>query len=426
MLLRKLLPVLTSVWLIASAAFLARVTFVWDQQRKIPHTVLATVPFEQEAGNIANALTQGRGFSDVFRQPTGPTAWLAPIYPALLASIFHIFGTFTYSSFLAAAILNCIFSAAATVPLFFATRRLGGLSVAALSAWLWALYPNGVMLPFEWIWDTSVSTFLATAILWTTLELTENTKIFDWIAYGILWGIALLTNPALGVLLPFLLLWLALRRSSGKGISLKFPVIALAAAFLCCLPWTIRNYYYFHRLIPIRSNFPFELWLGNNDIFDEHAVGGIQRITRFGEARLYTQLGENNFMDQKHALAWNFIKTHHSLEVSLIARRITATWLGTESPLRDFRSTDSILIRTIFICNAITALGTLSGFILLFIRRNRFAVPMLLVPLLFPIVYYITHTSLRYRHPMDPALLLLTAIATTSLFGLKRVAPISA
>jgi len=425
-LLRKLLPLLTSVWLIAAAAFLARVTFVWDQQRKIPHTVLAVVPFEQEAGNIANALTQGRGFGDVFRQPTGPTAWLAPIYPTLLASIFHIFGTFTYSSFLAAAILNCIFSAAATIPLFFAARRLGGIAVAALSGWLWALYPNAVMLPFEWIWDTSLSTFLAAAILWTTLELTENAKALDWIAYGILWGIALLTNPALGILLPFLLLWVALRRSPGRRISFNFPALALAVAFLCCLPWTIRNYAHFHRLIPIRSNFPFELWLGNNDIFDEHAVGGIQRITRFGQARLYTQLGETAFMDQKHNLAWNFITTHRSLELRLIARRIIATWLGTESPWRDFRSTDSALIRTIFVCNAITALGTLFGLVLLFLRHNRYAIPLFFVPVLFPIVYYITHTSLRYRHPMDPALLLLTAVALSSLFGLKQVAPISA
>ena len=421
MLLRKLVPFLTSVWLIAAAAFLARADFVYDQQSKIPHNVLASVPFEHEAGNIANALTRDRGFSDVFRQPTGPTAWLAPVYPTLLASIFRIFGTFTYSSFLAAALLNCLFSAAATVPLFFAARRLGGLAVGALSAWLWALYPNAVMIPFEWIWDTSLSAFLAAAILWTSLELTENAKLLDWVAYGILWGVALLTNPALGILLPFFLLWLALRRSSG----FKFPALALAVAILCCLPWTLRNYAQFHRIIPIRSNFPFELWLGNNDIFDEHAVGGIQRITRFGEARLYTQLGETAFMAQKHDLAWNFIKTHHSLELSLIARRITATWLGTESPWRDFRSTDSPLVRTIFICNALTAIGAVSGLVLLFLRRNHYAIPVFLVPLLFPIVYYVTHTSLRYRHPLDPVLVLLTAVALTSVFGPKKVAPIS-
>src|SRR5579859_1026135 len=111
--LRKLIPFLTSVWLIASVACVARAGFVWDQQRKIPHQVLAAVPFDNEAGNIANALAQGRGFGDVFRKPTGPTAWLAPVYPSLLAAIFRGTGPFTYASFLAAALLNCVFSAAA-------------------------------------------------------------------------------------------------------------------------------------------------------------------------------------------------------------------------------------------------------------------------------------------------------------------------
>jgi 4-amino-4-deoxy-L-arabinose transferase-like glycosyltransferase len=422
---RKLLPLLTSVWLITAAAFLARVAFVWDQQRKIPHNVLATVPFEQEVGNIASAIAHDRGFSDVFRQPTGPTAWLAPVYPAIIAAIFRLFGTFTYSAFLAAVLLNCVFSAAATLPLFFAARKIGGTALASLSAWLWAIYPNAVMLPFEWVWDTSLTAFLAAALLWTTLELTETDKRLDWIAYGILWAIALLTNPAIGILLPFFFLWLALRRAPSAKPPRKLLTISLAAAVLCILPWTIRNYVQFHRLIPIRSNFAFELWLGNNDIFDERAVGGIQRITRFGEARLYSQLGENGFMDQKRRLAFDFIRTHHVLELRLMARRLTATWLGTETPWRDFLSTDSALIRTIFLCNALITLGTLAGILILFLRRNRFAIPLTLVPLLFPIVYYVTHTSLRYRHPMDFALLLLTSVALVSAIRPRAVVPLT-
>jgi hypothetical protein len=411
-LLRKLLPLLTSVWLITSAAFLARVTFVWDQQRKIPHQVLATVPFDQEAGNIAYALTEGHGFSDVFRKPTGPTAWLAPVYPSLLAGIFRLFGAFTYSSFLTAALLNCIFSAFAAVPLFFAARRVGGIGVAAFSAWLWALYPNGVMMPFEWIWDTSLSALLVATIVWATLELSESGKTIHWLAYGALWGLALLTNPVLGILLPFLLLWAALRHPHFW----KRPALAILVAVLCCAPWTIRNYIQFHRFIPLRSNFPFELWIGNNDIFDEHAVGGIQRITRFGEVRLYTQLGETAFMGEKSKLAWDFIRTHPALEAQLTGRRITATWLGTESPWHDFLSTDSKLIRTILLFNALAALGTILGIAFLFLRRNPYAIPLTFIPLLFPIVYYVTHTSLRYRHPMDPTLLLLTALAIVRLF----------
>jgi hypothetical protein len=205
------------------------------------------------------------------------------------------------------------------------------------------------------------------------------------------------------------------RRSGGSIVTGRLAIAALGVAVLICLPWTIRNYSTFHRVIPLRSDFPFELWIGNNDIFDEHAVGGIQRITQFGEIRLYTQLGESAFMDEKRRLALEFIRTHRALEVRLTARRIVATWLGTEKPWRDFRSTDSWLIRTIFLFNGLVVLGTISGVAMLLWRKNRYAVPVALIPMLFPLVYYATHTSLRYRHPMDPALLFLTAVAIVSL-----------
>lgn len=407
---KKFLVVVASVWVIAGMALAARVAFVWEQQRKIPHEVLATVPFDNEAGNIANALAQGRGFSDVFRKPTGPTAWLAPVYPALLAYIFRAFGAFTYQAFLTAALLNCVFSAAATVPLYFAARRVGGTAVASIAAWLWGFSPGGVMMPFEWIWDTSLSVLLGTTIVWATLEIVEAGSKWKWIAYGGLWGFALLTNPALGILLPFFLLWLALRKKNGLAGNWKRPALAAAVAILCCVPWTIRNYAQFHRVMPLRSNFGFEWWIGNNDIFDEHAVGGIQRITRFGEVRLYTQLGETAFMEEKQRLAWDFIRTHRLLELQLIGRRITATWLATEYPWRDFWSTDEWLIRGIFLFNGLVTIATIVGIAVLFVKRNPYAVPLALVPLVFPLVYYGTHTSLRYRHPIDGVLMLLAAI----------------
>ena len=188
----------------------------------------------------------------------------------------------------------------------------------------------------------------------------------------------------------------------------------MTIVILFCAPWTIRNYVRFHRLVPLRSNLSFELWLGNNDIFDEHAVGGTQRITRFGEARLYTQLGENAYMDEKRRLAWDFIRSHPALETRLTFRRITATWLGTEHPWRDFLSADSLFVRSIFSFNACLTLATILGVVMLFLRRNPFAAPLALVPLLFPLVYYATHTSLRYRHPIEPILLLISAFAILS------------
>src|ERR1700736_1298362 len=121
---RKLATSLTFIVLVAMAA---RVTFAWDQARKIPPDVLSVVPFQQETGNIAYSLAHGKGFGAVFRTDTGPTAWLAPIYPLLIAGIFKIFGIFTARAFFAAVFLNILFSSAACVPVYFAGKRIWGM-----------------------------------------------------------------------------------------------------------------------------------------------------------------------------------------------------------------------------------------------------------------------------------------------------------
>src|SRR5580698_4175634 len=361
----------TSLLLIVLVAIGVRVGFAWNEVRKIAPGVLGNVPCQQETGNIAYALAEGKGFSNVFRTETGPTAWLAPVYPLLVAAMFKLFGTFTARAFFAAVFLNILFSAAASVPIFLAGKRLGGSGVAAGAAWLWTVFPSAVMMPFEWIWDTSLSALLAALLLWATLELAESEKWVDWGAYGVLWGLALMTNPALGLLLPFLLGWAVVRSRGESGLRWKRAGLAAGIAALCCVPWTVRNYVTFHRLIPVRSNLPFELWLGNNDIFDEHARNGRKSITRTEEVRRYTQLGETAYMAEKWDLATSFMRAHPGLESQLAGRKCVSFWMGTEAPVKNFRETDSWLIRGILLSSFLTAVGTWFGVVVLWARRKR-------------------------------------------------------
>src|SRR6266478_7354062 len=53
-------------------------------------------------------------------------------------------------------------------------------------------------------------------------------------------------------------------------------------------------------------------------------------------------------------------------------------------------------------------------------RRSEYTFPLAAYPVVFPFLYYITHTSLRYRHPIDPVALLLTAIAAQALWCIVR------
>jgi Dolichyl-phosphate-mannose-protein mannosyltransferase len=433
----------TSLALIVIVSMGVRVGFAWDQARKISPGVLGIVPFQQETGNIAYALALGKGFSNVFRTATGPTAWLAPVYPLLVAAMFKLFGTFTAGAFFACVALNILFSSAACVPIFFAGKRIGGLVVGAGAAWLWAVFPNAVMMPFEWIWDTSLSALLAALILWATLELAESEGWLDWGVYGALWGLALMTNPALGMLLPFLLGWATFRARRESQVRWKRAGLAVGAAVLSCVPWTIRNYVTLHRFIPVRSNLPFELWLGNNDIFDEHARNGRKSITRTEETRRYVQLGETAYMAEKWGLATSFMRAHPGLELRLVGRKFVAFWIGTELPLKNFRETDSWLIRGVLLSSFLTAVGALCGIAVLWRGRKKTkqrrgdgaessenndgaeaiagipVFPLAVFPVIFPCLYYLTHADLRYRHPIDPVVLVLTVVGV---WGLVRKA----
>jgi 4-amino-4-deoxy-L-arabinose transferase-like glycosyltransferase len=404
----------TSLALIVMVALGARIGFAWDQTRKMPPGVLGNVPFQNETGNIAYSLAEGKGFSNVFRTGTGPTAWLAPVYPLIVGAVFRVFGIFTTRAFFACVSFNILFSSAACVPIFFAGKKISGIEAASGAAWLWALFPNAILIPFEWIWETSLAAFLGAALLWATLEIAESWKMPEWCGYGFLWGIALMTNPALGVLLPFLLGWAALRSRGESRLRWKRAALAAGVAVLCCVPWTIRNYVAFHRLIPLRSNLPFELWLGNNDIFDEHARNGRKVITRTEEARRYTQTGETAYMQEKWMLATSFMKKHPDLELQLAGRKFADFWLGTEAPIKNFRETDSGLIRAILILSFLTGVGALFGIVALGVRQRSLTFPLAVFPVIFPCLYYVTHADLRYRHPVDPVVCLLTAVAAAA------------
>ncbi len=422
---KRLRVIATSLTLIVAIAFVARMGFAVSQARKIPDAALARVPFENETGSIAQAIATGQGYSNPFARNTGPTAWLTPVYPWLVVLAFKIFGVLTIRAFFFLVFLNTVFSSAVCVPLFAVGKRIAGVGVGAGAAWLWAIFPNAVMTPFEWIWDTSLAALLSVAVLWATMRLAESRRTRDWCLYGLLWGFVLMTNPSLGSLLPFLLGWAAYRswckspaRATDRSWLLQ-PAAALAIAILCCVPWTIRNYAAFHRFVPLRSNFPLELYIGNNENYDDVHPRYPGMVTKDRETWRYIKMGETPFMDEEMRKAKKFIFAHPRIEVILFYERFVAFWGGIPNPIDKFMATDSWLVRTLILCAMISGVGALAGIVVLVWRGSEFAFPLAVYPVAFPFLYYITHTSLRYRHPIDPEILLLTAIACGDVFGAR-------
>ena len=421
---KRLQAIATSLTLIVAIAFVARVGFAVSQARKIPDAALAHVPFENETGSIAQAIATGQGYSNPFARNTGPTAWLTPIYPWLAVAAFKIFGVFTIRAFYFLVFLNIVFSSVACVPLYAVGKRIAGIGVGAIAAWLWAVYPNAVMTPFEWIWDTSLATLLSVVLLWATMLLAESRRMRDWCLYGLLWGFVLMTNPSLGSLLPFLLGWAAYRawwkasRVENNSRLLQ-PAAALAIAILCCVPWTIRNYSVFHRFVPLRSNFPLELYIGNNENYDDQHPHYPGMVTKDRETWRYIKMGETPFMDEEMRKAKKFIFSHPRVEGILFYERFIAFWGGIPNPIDKLMQTDSLLVRSLILCAMLSGVGALAGVVVLIWKQSDYAFPLAIYPIIFPFLYYITHTSLRYRHPIEPEILLLTAIVCGAVFGAR-------
>ena len=411
----KIKKIATNLPVIVAVSLLARLIFAVDQARKMPANLVGLVPFLNETGNIAFSLAQGHGFSSPWWQETGPTAWLTPVYPWIVSVVYQLFGIHTPHAFYAVVLVNILFSAAACVPIYLIGKKVAGPDVAAGAAWLWAIFPNAILIPYEWVWDTSLSALLMATILWATLELAESSRWTDWTLYGALWGCALMTNPALGSTLPILLGWAAYRRMRDVNLSATRPLVALGIAILCCVPWTVRNYIAFHKFVPLRSNFPLELWLGNNDNFDEDSQIVPPSDPTREEIRRYIRMGETAFMAEKWRTATTFVRTHPHLEAILWARRFVATWTGAERPVESFGDAESNLVRVVLTVNSLVAVGAIAGIVALIWRRSAYAFPLAAIPLVYPLVYYATHASLRYRHPIDPVLLILVAIGLANL-----------
>ncbi len=405
-----------------AVALAARVVYAWSQVRTMPANLVGLVPFANETGNIAFSLAHGDGFSSPFLAETGPTAWLTPVYPALVAGIFKISGIRTVASFYGVLTLNILCSVAACLPIFWSGRRLGGVATGALAAWMWALLPTAIIIPYQWVWDTSLAALLVALITAATLSPAATWGVWDWGGYGLLWGFTLMTNPSLAAALPFLFLW-AVLHPGGVGVATNDRAtrwlhagMALGIAVLCCIPWTVRNYRAFHTWVPLRSTLPLQLWLGNNDLYDPQYQGPVLANAARDDIRSYVRLGEVEFMREKGEAARTFISSHPALYAELTWRRVVAFWLGLEHPWSGFWATESQVVRLVVAVSALMLALMLCGLVMLARRSVADGLVLAAWVAAYPLVFYFTRTLLRYRNVIEPVIVVLAAVAITSIW----------
>ena len=365
-----------------------------------------------ESAQIAYSLFAGHGFSSPFHgAQSGPTAWFPPVYVWITAALYRIFGAYTLGFMLAMRGLNIAFVAADAFLIFRIADRCVGRQCAVFASWTWALLPYALLfapgaltIPFDPSylllgWYFAFSSFLMTLLFFLTLTVEESQKLLAWLVYGLVWGVAALSNPVLLSFMPAAG-WFLLRDSRIKRshASLALLIFALVIA-----PWIIRNTQVFHRPTFIRDNFGAELRAGNCEWCEGQWFPAAYPALGPQQLNTFVNLGERTFIDLETQKAANFIRKHPVRFAILSFRRAVYFWSGpplssgTYPTLAGFRN-------SLFLLSSLLAFA---GLWLAIRNHNHYAGLFGGVMLLYPLVYYLTFTTDEYRIPIEPLLLIL-------------------
>ena len=341
---------------------------------------------QNEPSHIAAALASGLGFSSPYAGvPPAPTAQQPPLYPLIVAVIFRIFGVFTTQSAWAVVGLNILAGGITAVLIYRLGRVHFGKTVGIVAAWLWVL---------PWMYESrafsvSCSNSYLAALGFTALLLLLSDVMksdWSWIALGSFCGALVLLQTAF--LAVFVIYGVCLVLAKQRKSHILMAALALLAVLV---PWTVRNYTVFGRLIPIRDNFGLELWLGNRP--------GMQGTVDYSgdfpdhDPTRYSRMGEMKFMDTKFREATQYILGNPAAFVSRFFRRMVEFWYF-PYPF------EWIVLSVLSWAGASSVWKT---------HQNSW---LFIVPLFtYPLVFCVTHLFANYRHPIDPIIILLAAYA---------------
>ncbi len=343
------------------------------------------------ARNLAKDGTFGNPFLPL---PTGPTAAEPPLYPLIIALAIKLFGTpgwLPYGVLVVANIAANAFTVAflpRASALLFGTR-VPGMIGAALSLAASRLMPA---------WDASftqfglVLLFLITALL---LRKAGRFALHGAIA-GAIVGLLFLLNPAsVLVAVPCVAFLLIIRRTGLRDCARFCATLALAAV-LFNLPWLARNYKLWGRWI-VRTNFGMTSYASNNDCAEPSLRGellsgcfdAMHPNSSAREAQLVRSMGEPAYDRQRTADAIAWMRSHPRRFWWLTWRRIVEFWLPYPT-------------QPLYSCYAVWAATILSipGLIWMGWKREPAAVLIVAVSLVYPLLYYIVVSDIRYRVPI--------------------------
>jgi hypothetical protein len=202
--------------------------------------------------------------------------------------------------------------------------------------------------------------------------------------------------------LPFCGLWIWRQRYRRSLPSFGGVALSSAVFFLVLTPWVVRNYEVFGRFVFLRDDFGLQIRLGNGPSADGMLMAYLQPNLNRLELEKFQSMGEIAYAESCKQMTYDWIRAHPARFAVISLKRFFYYWNGVP------RATDSVApvdFRTsAFLATSVLALWGLGHAI----RQKRPGAWLFAgLVLTYPTVYYFVFPHARYRHPLEPELLIL-------------------
>ena len=300
--------------------------------------------------NIARSLAAGQGYANPFPDRTGPTAWMPPILPYFLAALWWLCeGNRPAVLVIVLLVQTVVLIATGVLTLAIARqtmRRVGPWTVTAVfvvallvnfndcfqanaDRWLTLLAVDVIIAGFCLRWGRRAGTWSQTMSQPRWGMVADHAPAPSWqraMAWGFVGGLCALTSPVVGFAWAMLCLTQGVRQHAWKSLTLTLLIAALTVT-----PWTIRNYLFLGRWIPVKSNLAYELYqshcLQSDAVLQSRTLGSHPYQKGSRERREYEALGEIRFLDLKAEQFWKAVAANPLDFLDRVAGRFLAATL---------------------------------------------------------------------------------------------------
>jgi 4-amino-4-deoxy-L-arabinose transferase-like glycosyltransferase len=287
-------------------------------------------------------------------------------------------------------------------------RDAVGRRHARLAGWLWVVYPFAINYSASEVWDYALTSMLFAWCFYLSQRL-HLRRPLAWLGFGLVYGITALSNPSILSALPFLFL-IALWRAHRAGTPwLLRASLSVLGVLLMIAPWTLRNYRVLHAPVPIRDGFWLEFWAGNHGDTSTSNPPDAHPATNPVEMDKFSAMGESAYLAGTHDLAMRYVHQHPLAFASISMRRALRFWTGFWSFSPAYIRSQPLDVPNVFFCTCVT-LFMLQGIRRWWREDAGRVLPYLAVIAVFPFPYYLTHSSMDYRQPIEPQVIMLVAI----------------